>query len=79
MTCLLLFFLGKKKRGRFYEVMSVWWLRLAVSVLVLYIVHLIGMYFSVFVAINLFAIICVLMLRAPGLVVVIIASVINFF
>ena len=78
-ACLLLFFIGKKKRGKFYEVISFWWLRLAVSVLLLYLVHLIGMYFSIFVAINMFAIACVLLLRLPGLVVVIVASVVNFF
>ena len=77
--CLLFYFLSKKKRGYFTEIISVWWFKLALSVLFLYGIHLLGLLFSVVVYINIFTIACVTLLGFPGILVVIATSVINSF
>lgn len=77
-VCLLLFFvllIGKKsKRGIWLERLSVFWFRFAISILVLYVVHLICAYYGTEVTINLFSIVTVAVLGFSGVGVVLFLS-----
>jgi len=77
-VCLLLFFvllIGKKsKKGIWLERLSVFWFRFAISILVLYVVHLICAYYGTEVTINLFSIVTVAILGFSGVGVVLFLS-----
>lgn len=77
-VCLLLFFLlligRKKNKGVLLERLSIFWFRFAISVFVLYIIHLACAYYGTEVTINLFSIITVAILGFPGLGVVLFLS-----
>ncbi len=77
-VCLLLFFvllIGRKgKGGAWLERLSVFWFRFALSIFVLYIIHLVCAYYGAEVTINLFSIITVAILGFPGIGVVLFLS-----
>ncbi|MGM9949290.1 MAG: pro-sigmaK processing inhibitor BofA family protein [Lysinibacillus sp.] len=70
-VCLLLFFvllIGRKgKKGVWLERLSVFWFRVALSIFVLYLIHLACAYYGTEVTINLFSIITVAILGFPGI------------
>lgn len=76
--CLLLFFvllIGKKsKKGVLLEKLSIFWFRFAISIFVLYIIHLVCAYYGTEVTINLFSIITVAILGFSGIGVVLFIS-----
>lgn len=77
-VCLLLFFvllIGRKgKKGVWMERLSIFWFRFAISIFVLYIIHLACAYYGTEVTINLFSIITVAILGFPGVGVVLFLS-----
>lgn len=76
--CLLLFFvllIGRNdKKGIWLERLSVFWFRFAMSILVLYIIHLVFSYYGTEVTINLFSILIVTVLGFSGIGVVLFLS-----
>ena len=76
--CLLLFFtllIGRNyKKGIWLERLSVFWFRFAMSILVLYIIHLAFSYYGTEVTINLFSILIVTVLGFSGIGVVLFLS-----
>ena len=76
--CLLLFFvllIGRKGRGvAWLERLSVFWFRFAISIFVLYLIHLVCAYYGAEITINLFSIITVAILGFPGIGVVLFLS-----
>ena len=76
--CLLLFFvllIGRKyKNGVWLERLSVFWFRFAISIFVLYIIHLAFSYYGMEVTINLFSILIVTVLGFSGIGVVLFLS-----
>lgn len=80
-VCLLLFFMlliGRKgKSGVWMERLSIFWFRFAISIFVLYIIHLACAYYGTEVTINLFSIITIAILGFSGIGVVLFLSLIK--
>ncbi|MFF5996975.1 pro-sigmaK processing inhibitor BofA family protein [Lysinibacillus sp. KU-BSD001] len=76
--CLLLFFvllIGRKnKKGVWLERLSIFWFRFALSICILYIIHLAFSYYGTEITINLFSILTVTILGFSGIGVVIFLS-----
>jgi len=76
--CLLLFFvllIGRKyKKGIWLERLSIFWFRFAMSIFVLYIIHLAFSYYGTEITINLFSIVIVTVLGFSGIGVVLFLS-----
>ena len=68
-VCVVLFFLiYRKKTSNLFEMMSLFWLKSIITIVVLYLLQLAVSPYGVFIPINLFTFTVALLFRIPGLI-----------
>ena len=66
LALLLFFYLWKGKLGAFFERLSIFWFRLALAFLLLFILNLVGSFVGLNIPINFFSAIIIALLGVPG-------------